>query len=180
MTKHIIIKGDCLEVLKDLPRECIDLVLTSPPYGLSREYSLYSDKVAEDDVTFNEYLHMLDAAWRGCYRVLKESGKIAVNIGDQNKGNIRRATHIYLMQQLEHLNMAYRELIVWDKLQCKRRTTWGSFMSPSSPFTIPTFEYIIIYSKGRAPHKGDKALIDITKEEFIKYSLSPWRFKPAV
>ena len=30
-----IINADCLEILKQLPDKCIDLVLTDPPYGMN-------------------------------------------------------------------------------------------------------------------------------------------------
>jgi len=33
-----VICGDCLDVVKDIPNEVIDLVVTSPPYGNLRDY----------------------------------------------------------------------------------------------------------------------------------------------
>jgi len=30
-----VIQGDCLEVMKQMPDKCVDLVLTDPPYGVS-------------------------------------------------------------------------------------------------------------------------------------------------
>ena len=37
MTKHpfIIHRGDCLEILRDMPDNSVDSVVTDPPYGLS-------------------------------------------------------------------------------------------------------------------------------------------------
>jgi len=45
MDKYLnkIIKGDCLEVLKEFPDNSIDLVLTDPPYGVNLEYDKYKD-----------------------------------------------------------------------------------------------------------------------------------------
>ena len=34
MPENTIICGDCLEVMKDWPDNCVDLVLTDPPYGI--------------------------------------------------------------------------------------------------------------------------------------------------
>lgn len=34
MTENTIICGDCLEIMKDWPDNCVDLVLTDPPYGI--------------------------------------------------------------------------------------------------------------------------------------------------
>lgn len=30
-----IIQGDCLEVMKQMPDKCVDLVVTDPPYGIN-------------------------------------------------------------------------------------------------------------------------------------------------
>jgi len=34
---NTIICGDCLDILKDFPDNCVDLVLTDPPYGINRD-----------------------------------------------------------------------------------------------------------------------------------------------
>lgn len=38
-----IINADCLEVMKQMPDKCIDLVLTDPPYGVNLAYDIYED-----------------------------------------------------------------------------------------------------------------------------------------
>lgn len=40
MEKYInkIIHADCMDILKQLPDKCIDLVLTDPPYGIKHDY----------------------------------------------------------------------------------------------------------------------------------------------
>jgi len=38
-----IICGDCLKVMKDWPDNCVDLVLTDPPYGVDMDYDIYKD-----------------------------------------------------------------------------------------------------------------------------------------
>jgi len=40
---NTVINDDCLNVLKDLPDKCVDLVLTDPPYGVNFEYDTYND-----------------------------------------------------------------------------------------------------------------------------------------
>ena len=40
-----IVCGDCLEVMRDWPDKCVDLVLTDPPYGIGfSEYDQYKDR----------------------------------------------------------------------------------------------------------------------------------------
>jgi site-specific DNA-methyltransferase (adenine-specific) len=46
-----IINGDCVEVMKTLPEGSVDLIVTSPPYGVGIVYDVH-----EDDVEFNEYV----------------------------------------------------------------------------------------------------------------------------
>ena len=38
-----VIQGDCLEVMKQMPDKCVDLVLTDPPYGVNLDYDVYND-----------------------------------------------------------------------------------------------------------------------------------------
>ena len=45
-----IINGDCIEVMKTLPEGSVDLIVTSPPYGVGIAYDVH-----EDDVNFVEY-----------------------------------------------------------------------------------------------------------------------------
>ncbi len=70
-----IINGDCVEVMKTLPEGCIDLVVTSPPYGVGIDYDVH-----EDDVEFKEYIEFAKAWLSETYRVLKDDGRIALNI----------------------------------------------------------------------------------------------------
>jgi site-specific DNA-methyltransferase (adenine-specific) len=44
---HKIFCGDCLEVMKQISDESVDLVVTSPPYGLLRDYKGYSFSVKD-------------------------------------------------------------------------------------------------------------------------------------
>lgn len=54
LPENQIICGDCLEVMKDWPDNCVDLVLTDPPYGIGLEYADY------DDTEANWYSMMTD------------------------------------------------------------------------------------------------------------------------
>lgn len=38
-----VICGDCLEIMKGIPDNSVDLVVTDPPYGLNKEYGIYDD-----------------------------------------------------------------------------------------------------------------------------------------
>lgn len=47
--ENTIICGDCLEVMRDWPHNCVDLVVTSPPYNIGKDYGEYDDKKSWSD-----------------------------------------------------------------------------------------------------------------------------------
>lgn len=57
-----IINADCIDILKQLPDKCIDLVLTDPPYGIGydREASLISGKYIGTSVAIRGVYKMTD------------------------------------------------------------------------------------------------------------------------
>ena len=70
-----IYHGDCLEIMQQIPNETIDMVITSPPYNLQIEYNSYEDNLSKED-----YLTWC-ARWIGkCADLLKDGGRIAINI----------------------------------------------------------------------------------------------------
>lgn len=75
-----LIEGDVITVLKTLPNETFDCIVTSPPYNIGKNYgSLVNDKKPR-----NEYLEWIKNVFEECKRVLKSEGSIFVNIGYSN------------------------------------------------------------------------------------------------
>ena len=70
-----IITGDCVEVMKTLPEGCVDLIVTSCPYGVGIAYDTH-----DDDVEFQDYLVFARNWLTEAYNVLKDDGRIALNI----------------------------------------------------------------------------------------------------
>ena len=70
-----IINGDCIEEMAKLPEGCSDLIVTSCPYGVGIGYDVHND-----DVEFEEYLKFTKEWLSEAYRVLKDDGRIALNI----------------------------------------------------------------------------------------------------
>ena len=52
---------NCIEALKKLPRNCIDLILTSPPYNIGKEYEKILPIEDNVDVS-NDYDTLLEIA----------------------------------------------------------------------------------------------------------------------
>lgn len=79
-----ILQGDSLEILKTLPDESIDCVMTSPPYWALRDYGVAGQLGLEP--TFEEYINKLCNIFDEVKRVLKKEGTCWVNIGDSYSG----------------------------------------------------------------------------------------------
>ncbi len=44
-----VICGDCMDVMKQMPDECVDLVVTDPPYNVNINYDNYNDNMKWDE-----------------------------------------------------------------------------------------------------------------------------------
>lgn len=87
-----ILYGDALAVLKTLPDECVECVITSPPYYALRDYGM--DGQIGLEKTVEEYIWRLVEVFDEVNRVLKKTGTLWVNIGDTYYGGGRnRANH---------------------------------------------------------------------------------------
>src|SRR3990167_11102130 len=75
-----IIQGDSLEVLKTLPDESVDMIMTSPPYFGLRNYFEVGQIGLEQ--TFDEYLKKILAITLELKRILKPEGSFWLNMGD--------------------------------------------------------------------------------------------------
>ena len=80
LEENRLYQGDCLNILKDIEDDGIDLIVTSPPYFVGKEYELTS--------TSCEYGRLMEASFMEWCRVLKPGGYAVVNFGDYfNSGN---------------------------------------------------------------------------------------------
>ena len=94
-----LLEGDCLEWLRTLNNECIDLTVTSPPYDNMRKYNGYSfdfENIAKE-----------------LYRVTKQGGVVVWVIGDQTKSgsetlsSFKQALHFHSIGFNMHDTMIY-------------------------------------------------------------------------
>ncbi|MBW1430249.1 SAM-dependent methyltransferase [Campylobacter jejuni] len=159
------------EAMHELPDNSIHLMVTSPPYNVSKEY--------DNDLSLQEYLELLRNVFKETYRVLVCGGRVCINIA-----NVGRKPYIPLVS---YVNMIMLELgflmrgeIIWDKSASSGVSlAWGSFKSASNPVLRDTHEYILIFSKENYKRDKKEKIDSISKENFIEWSKSVWRF-PAV
>ena len=87
-----IYQGNSLEVLKAFPNECIDMVITSPPYYGLRDYGV--DGQLGKESTFQEYITKLCDIFDEVKRVLKNDGTCWVVIGDSYGGTADKGNYV--------------------------------------------------------------------------------------
>ena len=174
MDENKIYNVDVLEGLKLLDENSVDLIVTSPPYNLDIGYS---DN--KDNLTYDDYLVWAVDWMRGCYRVLKPDGRICINVPIETNLTGKRFISSDYIMYLEGLSFIRMANIVWDKRNVTRRTAWGSWLSPSFPVVNNPLECILVYCKQEKRHIGNKEDIDITRDEFIEYTMGVWNMASA-
>jgi len=91
--ESILMQGDCLEVLRTLPDNSVDSVVTDPPYGLS-----FMGKKWDYDVPTSE-------VWAECLRVLKPGGHLLAFAGTR--------TQHRMAVRIEDAGFEIRDMIAW-------------------------------------------------------------------
>lgn len=142
-----VINGDCIKVMSEMPESFVDLIVTSPPYGVGIAYDSF-----DDDIEFDQY-KVFSANWlREAYRVLKDDGRIAINIpyeiNRQGKGG-----RILMVSEIWHImkNIGFKFYgivdLEEDSPHRSKTTAWGSWMSPSAPYIYNPKECVILAYK---------------------------------
>lgn len=75
-----IFEGDALNVLSRLPSDCVQCVVTSPPYWGLRDYGIEGQIGLEE--TLAQYINRLVSIFSEVKRILKPEGTLWLNIGD--------------------------------------------------------------------------------------------------
>jgi DNA modification methylase len=163
---------DSLEFLKSMPDNCVDLIFTSPPYNFGIAYNS-----TDDTGKWNDYFQKLFAIFIECIRVLKDGGRIIVNIQPMFSDYI--PSHHMISNFFFQQGLIWKGEILWEKnnYNCKY-CTWGSWKSPSSPYLKYSWEFIEIFCKNTIKKQGEKDDIDIQAEEFKQWVYAKWSIAP--
>lgn len=154
------------ENMKELPNNSIHLMITSPPYNVSKEY--------DDDLSLKEYLQLLENSFRETYRVLVNGGRACINVA-----NLGRKPYIplsdYISKIMISIGYNMRGEIIWNKAaSASPSTAWGSWLSAANPILRDIHEYILVFSKGDYNRISKGKENTITKEQFMEWTKSIW------
>ena len=134
--------GDCLEVMKDIPDNSVDLILTDPPYLIKYKTSYRKDKK-------HKFCHMIEnddnktlvsAFIKKSYNLLKNNSAFYCFC---NSVNID-----FFKQEIEKAKFKIRNIIVWVKNNHTAGDLNYSFGRK--------YEFIILANKGKSKFNGKR------------------------
>ena len=96
-----VICGDAIKIMQSLPKESVDLIVTDPPYNLSKNYGN-----SKDNLEFTEYLEFSRNWLKEANRLLKKNGTIYIFMG------VRYISYIYEILEQE-FNYSFNSWITW-------------------------------------------------------------------
>jgi adenine-specific DNA-methyltransferase len=127
---HIIWEGDALDLLKTMPSESVQLVITSPPYNIGKIY--------ENPTSLEDYLEKQLPIIDELIRVLKPEGSICWQVGNYvNKGEIV-PLDIPFYNIFKRRGLKLRNRMIW---------TFGHGLHASKRFS-GRYETILWFTKG--------------------------------
>jgi DNA modification methylase len=119
--------GDNCDLLGQLPRECIDLVVTSPPYDDLRTYGGHS-------------WDFYGVAWQ-LKRVLKPGGVIVWVVADATKDGSETGTSMEQALHFKRLGLNLHDTMIYQKL---------NYLPQNAPDRYDqAWEYVFVLSAGR-------------------------------
>lgn len=137
--------GDCLKLMKDIPDNSIDLVVTSPPYDDLRDYN--------SEINFTEIIKQL-------YRVVKDGGVVIWNVNDRIKNGSKTLTSFKQAILFNDNGFNVNDVMIWEKT--------NPMPQVKQPRYNQVFEYMFVFSKGK-PKTFNPIMVDC-KSAGINYN----------
>ena len=142
-----IINGDCREEMGKLPEGSVDLIVTSPPYNCNINYDTH-----QDDMTMEDYWVFTEEWLTQALRVLKDDGRISVNIPYETNTQERGGRVLFMAEfwgVMKKVGFKFFGVVDLEESSPHRSktTAWGSWMSPSAPYIYNPKECVVLAYK---------------------------------
>ena len=125
-------QGNCLDLIRDVPDDSVDLVVTSPPYDNLRDYN-------GNNALWNK--NVWKSVLQELFRITKQGGVVVWVVGDATINGSETGTSfkqaLYAMEQGFNLH----DTMIWTKD--------GGGAIGSNKCYIQNFEYMFIFTKGK-------------------------------
>lgn len=126
MKNYLIKCGDCLDLLKTLSNNSIDLVVTSPPYDNLRSY--------------NDYSFDFEQIAKELYRVIKDGRVLVWIVNDATINGSETGTSFKQALYFKEIGFNIHDTMIWNKQSCP---------FPDKTRYYQSFEYMFVFSKGK-------------------------------
>lgn len=144
--RAVIYPGSCLDFMQTLPDRAVQLVVTSPPYNIGKEY--------ERKLKLETYLAQQAEVIAQCSRVLAPQGSICWQVGNFVDDGAIVPLDVVLYPIFRKHGLVMRNRIVWHfehGLHCSRR--FSGRYETIIWFTRDTKDYVFNLDPVRVPQK---------------------------
>jgi len=126
--------GDCSEILKTLPNNSVDLVITSPPYFQQRDYG---GGGIGNEKTVEEFVESLVTIFKECVRITKKTGTIVFNLGDKYlDGNLLLVPYRFAIEATKDKSVKLINELTWVKINPAPKQCSKKLIPATEPFFI--------------------------------------------
>lgn len=122
--------NDCLQIMKTLPVESVDMCLTSPPYDKLRTYN---DTL---DWSFDIFKNVAECL----FRIVKKGGVIVWIVNDSTIKRSETGSSFKQALYFKEIGFNLHDTMIWKKDSC---------LFPEKTRYYPIFEYMFILTKGK-------------------------------
>lgn len=171
--------GDCRDVLPELPNECIDLTVTSPPYNVGIKYDSWNDLMGK-----SEYFDFFNTFVEEIYRVTRDDGRTAINIlyevnfKKQGEGRCNIAAEYIRYIEKNGFNPFGNVQLVEPSSERIKNTAWGSYLSPSCPYIYNADECMLLhYKNDKKKEDKNNTFKKIPPDLFQEIVKGKWYYK---
>ncbi len=112
----VVFNGECMDLLRTIPDESLQLIVTSPPYNIGKEY--------EKKLDINSYLQQQALVIKESVRILSPKGSICWQVGNYVDRGAIIPLDTVLYPIFSNLGLRMRNRIIWHfehGLHCNRR-----------------------------------------------------------
>lgn len=121
-TEYCFVTGSSLEVLKSIPSDSINCVITSPPYWLLRDYDALDmngsqTEMIGDEANYQDYVFKLVEIFDEVKRVLTKDGSLWLNLGDKYHAKKLMGMPWRVALAMMDKGWILRNDIIWDQMK---------------------------------------------------------------
>jgi DNA modification methylase len=116
--QYAFITGDSFEVLKTVPSNSVNCVITSPPYWNLREYDTNSsESTIGNEHDYKDYVLALSNVFCEVKRILTPDGSLWLNLGDKYHNKALMGIPWRVAFALMDKGWILRNDIIWDQMK---------------------------------------------------------------